>query len=311
MRSSKIIILSMLSACHFVEEGVGDSSSSTGVTGGEENPETFDPSVTTTLSVTSTSTTSSASNPTTDESSSDDVTTSEDDATTTHGESSTGEDMKDWALSFDGTSHARKLGDGGVVDWTAQDFTVETWIDVQSADVTGVIFDASNIEFNSGWVLYFHAGFGALVFSFFDGTHYNQVVVGPAIDTLDVGWHHLSATKSGYDVFIHVDGALVTQQTVPTSVAQHGSTIWSLGGNTADLEGFRLKHASLDDVRVTASPRYDGSDFDPSLVYDADTSDVLLLLRIDEGDGDLLADTEAGYLDFSVTAPVWVTGNSE
>ncbi len=297
-RATTLAILAM-SACHFVAEGMGDESSSSDTSGDT----TFDPSTTTLSGTTSASGTSTSSG--TAESSSDSGTFG-DDATTTHGESSTGEDVTDWALSFDGTSHGRKIGSDGVVDWTAQDFTVELWLEVQSADVTGVIFDGSNLEFTSGWVLYFHGGFQSLVFSFFDSTHYNNVVVGPATSSLSVGWHHLAATKSGYDVWIHVDGVLVKQQTVPTSVAQHDATIWSLGGNTADLEGFRLQHATLDDIRVTGSPRYDGSDFDPPLVYDE--TPTILTLVLDEGNDVIVSDETNGMI-FSVENPAWVSGN--
>lgn len=301
------LALGLLPACCFDEAGeslVSNESSSSSEDGS--------------TSVTTTATTTTATGATTSTSAgsegSSDVTTSEgtetsggSDATT---ESSTGETIEDYALAFDGTSYARKLGNGGSFGWSAQDFTVEAWLKIEDVEATGVIFDGTNDTFTSGWVLYLHNDWHAVVFSFFDDTHYNNVVVGPAVDAIGTGWHHVAATKSGDAVWIHVDGVSWDPVPVAQSVAVDPTTLWSLGGNSQDDPNFYLRDAAVDDVRISEIARYT-ADFDPPATYDDNTESVLLLLRIDEGDGIMTSDNEAGYIDFSVESPAWTPGNTQ
>lgn len=310
MKRSIVPILSILAACSFPSEGVGVSDSSSGFTDSDEGT---DGSVTTTATTVATSdpsaTTTSAGPSSSDDASSSDHGSSGESDPTTDGDSSTGDVMQDWALAFDGTSHARKLGNGGTFGWSAQDFTVEVWLNIEDTSATGVIFDGTNDTFTSGWVLYLHNDWHNVVFSFFDDTHYNNVVVGPAVEAIGTGWHHIAATKSGDSVWIHVDGVSWDPVPVSSAVAVDASTLWSLGGNSQDNPDFYLHDAAVDDVRISEVARYT-EDFDPPASYDADTEAVLLLLRIDEGQGFMTSDDEAGYIDFSVELPAWTLGNT-
>lgn len=234
----------------------------------------------------------------------DDPSSGEDSSTTT------GEVLKDYALEFDGKSYARKVEDGGDFQWPASDFTVEVWAEIRDTDATGVIFDTTNAAFSSGWVLYLHNDWHAIVFSFFDENHQNQVVMGPLVEDIGIGWHHLSATKYDNTVTIHVDGATMTTQTVPSSLSFDNSTLWTMGGSQVADPAFHLRDASVDDVRITGFARY-GDDFDPPPAYDADdTESVILMLLLDAGEGDLVSD-EIGGVDFNVENPAWGSGNAE
>lgn len=221
---------------------------------------------------------------------------------------SSGEERVDWALAFDGTSYGRKINDGGAVPWTVADFTVEVWVEIQATSATGVIFDSTDAAFTTGWVLYFHNDMHALVFSFFDDAHSNQVIVGPSVEEIGTGWHHLAATKSGGQVFIHVDGTAMMTASVPPSMA-FDQILWSLGGNAVGDPAFRLINTALDDLRVSGFPRYEAK-FDPPVAYDDDAESVILLLRLDEGEGVVASDAEASEVSFSVESPSWVPGNS-
>jgi len=301
------LALGLLPACCFDE--AGESLVSTASSSSDGSESSTDPSATATSSVTTTATTTST-NSDSDASSSEGTETSgESAASTMSEESSTGNVVPDWALAFDGTSYARKLGNGGAFGWSAQDFTVEVWLKIENESATGVIFDGTNDTFTSGWVLYLHNDWHAVVFSFFDDTHYNNVVVGPSVDAIGTGWHHVAATKSGDAVWIHVDGVSWDPVPVAETVAVDPTTLWSLGGNSQDDPNFYLRDAAVDDVRISEVARYT-SDFDPPATYDADTEAVLLLLRIDEGEGSMTSDDEAGYIDFSVDSPAWTLGNT-
>lgn len=289
----------LLGACSFPSEGTGESS------GSEESSSTgTDPSVTTTA----TTTTATTSAPTTTTSDPSGGSSSDDGSTTELGttDESTGEMITDYALAFDGTSHARKIADDGVYDWALDNYTVEMWVRIDDLDATGVIFDGTNASFTSGWVFYLHNDWHALVFSFFDETHYNNVVMGPSVEEIGVGWHHFAATKNGTSVRIHVDGATEVVASVPDVVADD-ATLWTVGTSTALDASFSLHDVAIDDVRITAYPRY-VDNFIPPLEYDDALDYVLLLLRIDEGEGNHLVD-EASQIDFTVENPVWVAGN--
>lgn len=305
-----IVPILFLSACSFPSEGTGPLESTSGFTDSEDGTEDSASVSTTVATTTSDPSATSVGPSSSDESStSSDAETIGESTSTTDGDSSTGEVVLDYALAFDGTSHARKLGNGGAFGWSAQDFTIEVWLKIEDESATGVIFDGTNDTFTSGWVLYLHNDWHAVVFSFFDATHYNNVVVGPAVDAIGTGWHHVAATKSGDAVWIHVDGVSWDPVPVAEAVAVDPTTLWSLGGNSQDNPDFYLRDAAVDDVRISEIARY-ADDFDPPAAYDVDTEAVLLLLRIDEGEGSMTSDDEAGYIDFSVDSPAWTLGNT-
>jgi len=232
----------------------------------------------------------------------------EDDEASESSSGSTGESSTDFALHFDGSSYARMSEVEPTFAWPSSDFTVEAWVEIHDTNARGIIFDTANVQFSDGWVLYLHSEYNALVFSFFDENHQNQVVMGPDIEDIGTGWHHFAATKSDDTVFIHVDGVTKAEQQVPSTLSFDDSTLWSLGGSPDDNPDFRLTDVTVDDLRISGFARYE-SDFDPLPAYDDDES-VILLLLLDAGDGDVATD-ETRAVDFDVENPEWVPGNAE
>jgi len=307
MRSDRVLFaLALLSplACKMVTEGTGEwGSSSTGDTDGDSSG---NDSITTTLDTSGVQSTADVGD-TTDGSSTDSGST--DDGSSSEEGSSTGEPISDFALSFDGSSFARKIDDGDDYEWPSSDFTVEAWAEITDLDARGVIFDTTNANFSSGWVFYLHNEYHALVFSIFDDSHANHVVVGPSLEDIGTGWHHLAATKSGTSVYIFVDGTTMKVELVPSSIAFDNTTLWTLGGNAVDNVDFRLTDVTLDDVRISGFARYEGN-FDPEEVYIDGEDAIILLLRLDAGSG-VVTNDEIMNVGFSVEDPAWVAGNTE
>jgi len=188
-RSGLTAILTLLCACRMVTEGTGEGGSSSESSSEDSSG---DDSIATSDTADAESTSGGGS---TSESSG-----GEESEGSSSGDESTGEPITDFALHFDGSSFARKIDDGNDYTWQSSDFTVETWAEITSLDARGVIFDTTDANFSSGWVFYIHNEFNALVFSVFDDAHMNHVVLGPSIDEIGMGWHHLAATKSGNTV---------------------------------------------------------------------------------------------------------------
>jgi hypothetical protein len=221
---------------------------------------------------------------------------------------STGEPTTDWALQFDGDTVAIKDNNGGAYGWTYPAWTVEAWIEIVDEDATGIIFDSEDPSLLAGWVLYLHSDYHALTFSFFDAGHQNNVVVGPSVADIGVGWHHIAATNSGEGtVYLHVDGVAATAQEVSTTISEDPPIVlWQIGGNVTNNPDFNLRGVVLDDLRISDQALYSGS-FDPSMVLEASES-TLLLLHFDEGEGVITEDTEASQMGFAIENPKWVPG---
>jgi len=277
-----------------------DASSSSSGSDDDESDTTV--STTLTTNATSTTTESSAS-----ESSESTESSGDDDASSDSGSSSGGDKVVDYALAFDGTSYARQMGKDPLV-WPSTNYTVELWLDIKDEAAQGVIFDSTTEDFTSGWVIYLHDEWRVLVFSFFDENHQNQVVMGPAIEDIGTGWHHIAATKNGESVLLHVDGVATTAVVVPSSMSFVESIRWSLGGNASDNPSARLSNAAVDDVRITGAPVYQ-ENFDPPVTYVVDDATILLLL-LDTGEG-VIATDEISGVNFAVENPAWISGNAE
>lgn len=292
------LALGLLPACCFEEAGESFPSTESSSEGGSQSS--------TSVATVTTSTTMSATSEASSDASSSEGTETVGDSATSEETSSTGEEISDWALAFDGTSYARKVEAGG--PWPSSDFTVETWVEIQDPEATGIIFDTADVGFQNGWVLYLHNDWHALVFSFFDATHYNNVVTGPTVAEIGTGWHHLAATKSGGTVRIYVDGVTKVTQSVPPSLSFDDSALWSIGGSPDDNADFRLRDVVVDDVRLSSTARYT-DDFDPPSSYDPDDANVILTLELDEGSGGTAMSSD-GSASFSIDNPTWVPGNS-
>lgn len=296
------ILCIILSACGFVSEGMPMDESSSSSSGDGSD----DPTILTTATTTSSSTTTSESSSDGSSGSDDgESSSSSDDETSAE---STGERTVDYALRFDGTSYARKVQGEDPFLWPSGDFTVEVWINIESEDATGVIFDTANDAFTSGWVFYLHNDMHALVFSVFDETHFNQVIVGPDVAEIGTGWHHIAAVKSDDMVSIYADGLLAVEQVVSPTMSFDNEASWILGGAPGEDPEFYLHDVVVDDLRIVAQGLYQG-DFDPPVMYDDEPPSILTLL-LDEGDGLTAEDPNSGSV-FDVESPVWTPGNSE
>ncbi len=306
--STVVVFALACASCKMVTEGTGDGggSESSSSSGDEADDDTGD----------------SGPEPTTMPSSEDDTTTEGEDDTTTEGESSEGESSStgeplppDWALEFSGSSRAVKVGDGGEYTWDEPNFTVEAWVQIQDVDATGIIFGSENLQSTAGWAFYLHPKWRTFSFSYIDGTQINRLTMGPSVEQIGEGWHHLAATKDGDTVFMHVDGvAVVADNQSNGAMSAAGGTIWTIGGTpTEDPTHFwRLKNAAIDDIRISQFPRYDGN-FDPPTTFEDDCGGactINLILSLDEGEGIIAGDDVVSDIDFTIEDPEWVEGYS-
>lgn len=310
--STVMVFALACASCKMVTEGTGsgatDESSSSSGGGGDDDVDDDGPT----------------GSPTTTPSSDDESSTGGDGSTTnwldetTDGESSsTGEpEPDDWALEFSGSSRAVKVGDGGEYEWTASSFTVEAWVQIQDTDATGIIFGSENMESTAGWAFYLHPDWHTFVFSYLDGTQINRLAMGPTVEEIGEGWHHLAATKDDDTVFLHVDGVtVVADNQANGAISAAGGTIWTIGGTpTEDPTSFwRLKDVAIDDIRISQFPRYDGN-FDPPEMFEDDCDGactINLLLTLDEGDGIIAGDDVVSDVVFTIEDPEWVVGHSD
>ncbi len=317
MRSDRIsfaLALLLPLGCKMVTEGTGDGSESSSSEGTDDEADDVDPADDTAddngLEGTSEDdgpdTTGDTEN---DSSSAGDE--AEDDST---GDSSTGEpEPPDWALEFDGNSRALKIGDGGVYEWTTPNFTIETWVEIKDTEATGIIFASENPESTAGWAFYLHPDWHTFAFSYLDSDQINRLTMGPTVEEIGEGWHHLAATKDGDTIFMHVDGVAVVADDHPdASLSSAGGTVWTIGGTaTEDPTSFwRLKDTVIDDIRISEFSRYAGN-FDPPTIFEDDCGakcTINLILPLDEGDGIIAEDALVSDVEFMIEDPEWVPG---
>ncbi len=307
MRSDLLpfVLCLLLPACPMVTEGGGESGSSDSSDSGDDGPDSAD---------------SADSAPTADDdgpdstSGGDDESESDDDSSGSDeetGDATTGEPITDFALRFDGSTVARKTNSGGGYGWVATDFTVEAWIEISDTAATGAIFDAQTEAFDAGWSLYLHPKWNALVFSFFNESGDNQIVIGPSVSDIGVGWHHVAATKEFDRAFIHVDGVAVEIADVSPEIALV-PVIMTIGSVANEAPLYTLDSVAIDDLRITEAPLYSGN-FDAPVVLDGDwATGTRLLLHFDEGEGVIIGDPEISDIEFGIESPDvpdWVPGH--
>jgi len=296
------LALLSLCACHMVTEGTGDGGGSSSESSSGEDDDADDESITTSDTADSDPGSSSGGG-------------SSDGTTESSGgeeESSTGapvEPITPFALHFDGSSYARKSALDGAYGWTEAEWTVEAWIEILDETATGVIFDAQNGG-ATGWALYIQPDWTSLVFSFYDSGNVNQVVEGPEVDDIGIGWHHVAATKMGDTVYLHVDGVAVKAQEVSAEPA-YGPVTLSVGTVSTNESFWDLQGVNIDEIRITDTALYDAN-FDPPIAMDADSVGALFLLKLDEGAGVVAEESvnDPG-LNFTIFNPSWVEGRFE
>lgn len=188
-------------------------------------------------------------------------------------ESDTGVIEHDWALEFDGDDEASTKGPIEAAA-LAPEFTVEAWIRVDS-EVRGVMLDTRNgAPGTVGWVFYVSKDAPHTLVFGFNTDSGGEALTGPDLADLDLGWHHVAATRTDAGRFsLWIDGAEAASanstdapvsDAVPLRVGRFFDTAydyWLRGG--------------LDDVHISTVARYEDT-FTP-MRADADEFSSLML----------------------------------
>mgnify|MGYP001611454638 CR=1 FL=1 len=180
------------------------------------------------------------------------------------------------------------------------DFTVEAWLRIDSADAHGIIVAYRGVG-TSGWSLSLDMQ-SRFVFGFFDNNGEWHEVTGADAGDLDPGWHHVAGTKNGSSLYLHADGVAAT---APCAMAASAPTVPLVIGGSADDE---LVFVAVDDLRLSNVARYQAA-FDPQAEIAADPSTAVLVV-FDEGDGTTTFDT-TGQITFDLQGGTWTPGNTE
>lgn len=210
--------------------------------------------------------------------------------------------VQDWALYFDGAASASS----DALDLAlGTDFTVELWARLDSADAHGTIA-AYRGAGTSGWALLLAPGTSEVTFGVYDNNGVWNEVVGSDIAEIDPGWHHLAATKHGTTLYLHIDGAV--DATAPCTAQASAPTVaLQIGTGDGDVAGEPLLYVGIDDLRVSATARYQGA-FVPEAEFAIDM-DTRVYLDLEEGDGDVTIDGVDGRA-FDLIGIEWIPGNT-
>lgn len=291
MRASSRLVFLAIAGC-FGNPPVVESSGTTTATG----------STTTTddTSGTSIASSSSTSASATDPASAD--ATSEASTSTAEGSAGSTAESVDFALQFDGTGSVRSHRP---IVWSSTMFTVEAWVEIVSDGAAGVIADQQNALLNAGWVLHVHPVSHTLAFALYDASGTPYLLEGPTAAEIGVGWHHIAGVRADGVMALFVDGVPVADLEVATTMSATDLPIALAAHNQPQPDEWRLREASIDDVRIVSRALYEAP-FDPPTTFE-DIGDVVLLLRLDEGMGDLTEDPVTGQ-GFDVLNGAWVMG---
>lgn len=287
-----IVALALLASCFSEEDTIGsESSSSSGSP--VSNSSTESTTIATTIGTTNSADTSS------DEGSSSSDSTGAADTSTSSTSESTGDPITDWALYFDGTNPATSTSDLDLA--LGNEFTVEAWVRVDSADALGTIASFLGVG-TSGWSFGFNFE-SNLDFGFYDNNGAWNAVAGTNASSLSPGWTHVAAIKSGTSIYLYVDGVLV--QTAPSSLGTSSPTVPLVLGD--GLHGMG-QYFALDDLRISTGRRYQVN-FEPEhdLAVDADARMRALL---DEGEGTVATCDGSLGATIDLVDPMWVEGDT-
>lgn len=293
----QITVLALVcSACAFVAEGTGESGSSDSSSG---DAETIGDQSATTTATTTTGTSASTTSSGTDVTTGDTDPTSESTDDGSESDSSTGDPVSDYALSFTGMGGAST----DTLPALPESYTIEYWLHTDG-QMHGTI--VSTFTGGHGWWFFSEQGEwtdydDVLVYIDYNASDWYYVVGDPPRDLNAMpGWHHIAATKddSGL-VQMFVDGGLVEARQFTTPFATTAAPLW-LGIN--DAGGLPLSGAMIDKLVISQTVRYE-TDFEPSTMPEAD-ADTLYLWTFDEGEGTVSYD-QINEIPLVITGATW------
>jgi hypothetical protein len=291
MRASWLLVFLPLPGC-FGDPPDVESSATTEATG---SPSTTEDASSTNVASASPST-SSDTNPASAEATSDALTSS------SEGSAGSTTEVVDFALQFDGTGMVVSTRP---IVWSSNTFTAEAWVELLSDGASGVIVDQQDAALMAGWVLHLHPTSHVLIFALYDPSGTPYQVEGPTSEAIGTGWHHVAATYAGGVLSLFVDGAPVADIPGPNTMGATNTPIALAAHNQPQPEMWRLRNATIDDVRIVTRALYE-EPFDPPTQFD-DVGDVVMLLRLDEGMGTATEDALTGA-KFDVENGAWVMG---
>lgn len=213
--------------------------------------------------------------------------------------STTTEPVTDWALYFDGEATMQSTEDIDLM--LGDDFTVETWIRIDSTDAQGPLVQHRGVG-TTGWSLTIESLQSRILFGFYDNNGAWHEVIGDDLADLAPGWHHVAGTKHGESLYLHVDGDV----SATGSCAQANSAPvvqLELGSSPDDA----LIYIAIDDVRISSIARYQSA-FVPSEDLEADPSTSVLVVS-DEGEGSATFDASS-QITFDLQGVTWTPGNT-
>ena len=198
------------------------------------------------------------------------------------------------ALNFSGTQYVQTPVSSPLVFNSTDDFTVEMWVKLDPAHVTGtqtMYRQSFHVPGNGGmqiW-LYHHNGMlhaGCDSFSV-GGWEY----AGSGVQLTAGRWTHVAFVKSGYDLRLVVDGQTASSATIPTAwSATNTANTATIGTDSAnhyfygDIDDVRVSNVALSDATIDAW-RYRGAD--PSY---PDWANLVGYWNLDEASGSTAAD---------------------
>ena len=203
-----------------------------------------------------------------------------------------------FALTFDGTDD---LLTAAVIPGTGP-LTIEAWVRPANNDAGGLILTGADNA--SGWSFELNDGRLTLWLSTSDGWSFNQHPTA----LLAGQWYHLAATYSDGTARTYVNG--VAAEPTTTGALTQGS-LFQAGG----LSGYAFYAGTIDEVRISNVPRYNGDFTAPAAPFRPDAN-TLVLWHFDEGAGQTVADASAsgntgtlGTTDAAQSSdPVWRAG---
>lgn len=223
------------------------------------------------------------------------------------GDATTGQEVTDWALAFDGDDFA--ISEPVAEATLPAEFSVELWLLVEEEPYHGILIDTRppGANVTVGWVLFVgppdYTIPNRLVIGWFAEDGSAQGLEGPEVHDLLPGWHHLAVTR-GRDgtARVFVDGAEeasgATELPPAPQVAEIAIGRYRNGGPKG---GLWWTGAALDDIHISRVARYEAA-FSPAPAVD--DADSVVLWRFTEGSGATTVDDASG-VELSLDGPTW------
>ncbi len=150
------------------------------------------------------------------------------------------------ALKFDGSDDYVNMGTGGQVT----DFTIEAWVKVSSITGGYTIAARGDAADNRDFLLYYDSSLGKFVLQ--RRKHpdaWPQTITTNNTYTSTTNWYHVTATASGSNVSIYVNGILDITGSL-SSIPTSGSRYLSVGALYSSASWTMFYLGSIDQVRI-------------------------------------------------------------